>query len=117
MKKRWLMLLLAGALMAAGCGAKKESAEPASEKAVQESAEEAAAEEHADDADKEKAAEADAAKKAADSADAEKAAAEENTPAEQDRYAAFLAGDGKMTVHTAGIRSDGLEFKIGRAHV
>ena len=61
MKKRWLMLLLAGALMAAGCGKKKESAEPASEKAVQESAEEAAAEEHADDADKEKAAEADAA--------------------------------------------------------
>ncbi|MBQ4149619.1 MAG: hypothetical protein II594_07800, partial [Clostridium sp.] len=110
MKKRWLMLLLACALLAAGCGKKKESAEPASEKAVQESAE-AAAEENADDAEKDKAAEADAAEKdAAASADAEKATEEKDTPAGQDRYAAFLAGDGKMTVHTAGIRSDGLEF-------
>ena len=110
MKKRWLMLLLAGTLLAAGCGKKKESAEPASEKAVQESAE-AVAEENADDAEKDKAAEADAAEKdAAASADAEKAAEETDTPAGQDRYAAFLAGDGKMTVHTAGIRSDGLEF-------
>ena len=110
MKKRWLMLLLACALLAAGCGKKKESAEPAAEKAVQKSAE-AASEENADDAEKDKAAEADAAEKdAAASADAEKAAEETDTPAGQDRYAAFLAGDGKMTVHTAGIRSDGLEF-------